>query len=115
MENVVNKVVLSGHAGSDAEIKVLSENQKLAKVNLAVNEYYKNSLGEDVKKTQWFTLTFWNAKADFAEAEIKKGTWFSIEGRLHTNNYEAKDGTKRYATEIVVTEVALRESEAVPV
>ncbi|RYE58991.1 MAG: single-stranded DNA-binding protein, partial [Sphingobacteriales bacterium] len=35
----------------------------------------------------------------------KKGTWFSIEGRLNTNNYEAKDGTKRYANDIVVSEI----------
>ena len=111
MENVVNKVLLSGCAGADPEIKIFSENQKLARVNLAVNEHYKNSLGEDVKKTQWFTLTFWNAKADIAEAQIKKGTWFAVEGRLHTSNYEAKDGTKRYATEIVVNEIELKTAE----
>ncbi|MDQ7947521.1 MAG: single-stranded DNA-binding protein [Pedobacter sp.] len=108
MENVVNKVMLSGCAGADAEVKIFGENQKLARVNLAVNEHYRNSLGEDVKKTQWFTLTFWNTKADLAEAQIKKGTWFAVEGRLQTNNYEAKDGTKRYATEIVVNEVEFK-------
>ncbi len=105
MENVVNKVLLSGYAGNDADVKVISESLKLARVNLAVNENFKNSAGEDVKKTNWFSLTFWNAKADIAEMQIKKGTRFSIEGKLQTNNYEAKDGTKRYATEIVVNEI----------
>ncbi len=111
MENVVNKVLLSGCAGSDAEIKVISENLKLARVNLAVNESFTNSAGEDVKKTNWFSLSFWNAKADIAEAKIKKGTRFSIEGKLQTNNYEAKDGTKRYATEIVVSEITFAKKE----
>jgi single-strand DNA-binding protein len=112
MENVVNKVMLHGCAGADAEIRVISESQKLARVNMAVHENYRNSLGEDVKKTQWFTLTFWNAKAEIADLQIKKGTWFSIEGRLQTNNYEAKDGTKRYTTDIVVDEVDLSNKSA---
>ena len=111
MENVVNKVLLSGFAGSDAEIKVISDKMKLARVNLAVNESFTNSAGEDVNKTNWFTLTFWNAQAELAEAHIKKGTKFSIEGKLQTNNYEAKDGSKRYATEIVVNEVTLSKKE----
>ena len=111
MENVVNKVVLSGCAGSDAEVRTVSGNSKLARVNIAVNESYRNGAGEEVKKTQWFSLTFWGAKADIAELKIKKGTRFSIEGRLQTNNYEAKDGTKRYTTEIVVDEVVIKELE----
>jgi single-strand DNA-binding protein len=105
MENVVNKVFLKGYAGADAEVRNLPSQQKLARVNLAVTEHYKNSLGEDIKKTQWFTLIFWNAEAGVAETQIKKGTWFSIVGRMHTNNYEAKDGTKRYANDIVVSEI----------
>ncbi len=108
MENTVNKVFLSGCAGADAQIYTFPESQKLARVNVAVSEHYRNALGEDIKKTQWFTLTFWNAKADIAEAEIKKGTWFSIEGRLQTNNYETKDGTKRYAVEVIVNEVEIK-------
>lgn len=113
MENVVNKVVLSGFAGSDAEVKSISGTQKLARVNLAVNEYYKNAAGEEVKKTQWFSLTFWNAKADLAELKIKKGSRLTIEGRLQTGSYEAKDGTKRYTTDIVVDEVSIREAEVI--
>ena len=113
MENVVNKVVLSGCAGSDAELKTVGGNSKLARVNMAVNESYKNAAGEEVKKTHWFSLTFWGAKADIAELKIKKGTRFTIEGRLQNNNYEAKDGTKRYTTEIVVDEVVVKEMETV--
>jgi len=113
MENVINKVILSGCAGSDAELKTVGGNSKLARVNMAVNETYRNGAGEEVKKTQWFSLTFWGAKADMAELKIKKGTRFTIEGRLQNNNYEAKDGTKRYSTEIVVDEIVIKEPVAV--
>jgi len=111
MENVVNKVMLSGFAGNDAEIRVISDTQKVARVNLAVHETYRNSGSEDASKTQWFTLIFWNAKADIAEEKIKKGVWFAVEGRLQTNNYDAKDGTKRYTTEVVVNEVEFTRHE----
>lgn len=107
MENVVNKVTLVGLAGSDAELRVLSGNQKVARVNLAVNENYRNAAGEEVKKTQWFNLVFWNAKADAAAEQIKKGSRLTIEGKLQTGSYEAKDGTKRYTTDIVVNELAI--------
>lgn len=112
MESAVNKVVLTGFAGADAEVKMLASNQKLAKVNLAVNEYFKNAAGEETKKTQWFNLTFWGAKADIAEEHIKKGTRMTIEGKLQTNNYTAKDGTKRYTTDIVVQELVFQSEGA---
>lgn len=111
MENVINKVVLSGYAGADAEVKTFG-NQKLAKVSLAVHEAYKNADGEEVKNTNWFTLTFWNAKAELAAEQIKKGTGISIGGRLQVKSYEAKDGSKRYATDIIVTELAIKDTGA---
>jgi single-strand DNA-binding protein len=113
MKNVVNKVVLSGFAGSDAEVKVLTGNQKLARVNIAVNEHYKTTAGEEVKKTQWFNLLFWNVNADLAELQVKKGTRLTIEGRLQAGSYEAKDGSKRYTTEVVVTSLEIKEAEVV--
>lgn len=107
MENLSNKVILTGNAGADVEVRTINNNLKLARVNLAVNESYKNAAGEEVKKTQWFSLTFWNAKADLAAEQIKKGTKFTIEGKLQNNSYEAKDGTKRFTTEIIVNEITI--------
>ena len=109
MESAINKVVLSGCAGADAEVRNISGNQRLAKVNLAVNEYYKNASGEEVKRTNWFMLTFWNDKADFASAQIKKGTRLTVEGKLLSGSYVAKDGSKKFTTDIVVSEVAIKE------
>jgi len=79
---------------------------------LAVHEAYKNAAGEDVKNTNWFTLTFWNAKADLAEEQLKKGTGLSVCGRLQVRGYDAKDGSKRYGTDIIVTEMAIKDTGA---
>jgi len=110
MESAVNKVVLSGFAGADAEVKVVGSH-KIAKVNLAINESYKSATGEETKRVNWFILTFWNAKADIAEAQIKKGTAITIEGRLQAAVYDGKDGKKHYSTDIIVNDVLIRENE----
>lgn len=104
--NVVNSVVLTGYVGADAVIKNFGD-QKLARVNLAVNEYHKNNQGEITKRTNWFNIALWNAHAELAEKEIKKGTRITVTGRLQTGSYEAKDGNKRYTTEIQVNELSI--------
>ncbi|PWS26492.1 single-stranded DNA-binding protein [Pedobacter yonginense] len=113
MKSAMNKVVLSGFAGADAEVKTVAGNQKLVKVSLAVHDYYKTASGEEIDRTQWISLTFWNAKADLAEAQIKKGTQLTVEGKLLTGSYEAKDGTKRFSAEVVVNELEIKERETV--
>lgn len=105
MENVINKVTLSGFTGADLDVREFGKGKKVARVNLAVNEFFRSANGEEVKKTQWFTLVFWNGKATMAEEQIKKGSRLTIEGRLNNNVYEAKDGTRRYSTDVVVEQL----------
>jgi len=104
--NAVNSVVLTGNVGADAIIKTYGT-QKLARVNLAVNEYHKNNQGEITKRTNWFTISFWNAHAEIVEKEIKKGSRITVLGRLQTGSYEAKDGNKRYTTDIHVNDFSI--------
>lgn len=103
MNTVNNKVVLSGFAGANAEMKNLIKN-KVANVSIAIHDNYKNKMGEEVKNTQWVNLTFWNQKAEQAATEIKKGTLFSVEGKLLIKSYQTKEGETRYTTEVVVSE-----------
>lgn len=107
MSNLKNSVRLVGFAGSDLVITPFESNKKVARVSVAINEYFKTKTGEESKQTQWFNLAFWNAKADEAVKLIKKGSEISIEGKLVSQVYTTKDGQKRYTTEIVVNEVHL--------
>ena len=107
MNNLRNSVRLVGFAGSDLIVTPLDNNRKVARVSVAINEYYKTKTGEESKQTQWFNLAFWNAKADEAVKLIKKGAEITVEGKLVSQIYTTKDGQKRYTTEIVVHEVQL--------
>ena len=101
-----NKVTLIGHTGKEVEI-VNFEKGKIAKVSLATNDYYTNSLGERVEETQWHNLVFNGKLADIMEKYVQKGKEIAVEGKLTYRTYDDKDGQKRFFTEIRVEELLL--------
>ena len=107
MSTLRNKVQLIGHVGNDPEIKTFDGGKKLAKLNVATNESYKNDKGEKVEETQWHSLIAWGKIADIIEKYVVKGKEIGIEGKLTHRSYEDKNGEKRYVTEVVIDELML--------
>lgn len=107
MSTLRNKVQLIGHVGNDPEIKTFDGGKKLAKLNVATNESYKNDKGEKVEDTQWHSLIAWGKTADIIENYVVKGKEIAIEGKLTHRSYEDKNGEKRYITEVVIDELML--------
>lgn len=107
MSSIRNSVRLIGNLGQDPEIKNLDGDKKLAKFSIATKEIYKNESGERVTDTQWHNLSAWGNTATIAEKYLKKGKEVAIEGKLVTRTYTDKEGVKKYATEILVNEIAL--------
>ncbi len=111
MNALRNKVQLIGNLGADPEIKALDGGKKLAKMNLATNENYKNAKGEKVTETQWHNLIAWGKTAEIVEKFLKKGSEIAVEGKLINNNYTDKEGIKRYSTEIEISELLMLDSK----
>jgi len=111
MESIKNSVRLMGFAGSDPVIINFASEKRMARVSIAVNEFYKTTTGEAVNQTQWFSLIFWNKKVALVENAVRKGTRFSIEGKLHTQAYTDKKGELRHTMEIVVNNIELLDHE----
>jgi len=107
MSTLRNKVQLIGHVGNDPEIKTFDGGKKLAKLNVATNQSYKNEKGEKVEETQWHSLIAWGKTADIIENYVVKGKEIAIEGKLTHRSYEDKNGEKRYITEVVIEELLL--------
>lgn len=103
----LNKVTLIGHAGDAPEVKLLSNQLKVAKLMLATNDSYKDEQGQLHTQTDWHTIIFWRSMADIAEKYIKKGSLLYIEGKLKTRSYEDEHGKKRYVTEVIAEELLL--------
>lgn len=109
MSTSKNSVHLVGFAGRDPEVRELGNNQKVARVSIAINESFRNGRGELVEQTQWHNLVLWNKQADKAQELVHKGTEFSVDGRLSSGSYIAKDGAKRYVTEVIVNDLQVVE------
>jgi len=107
MSTIKNSVRLIGNIGNEPEIKTFDSKKKMAKLSLATNETYKNEKGERVTDTQWHTLIAWGSTATTIEKYVKKGQEIAIEGKLTHRQYTDKDGTKRYVTEVLVSEILL--------
>jgi single-strand DNA-binding protein len=107
MNNLRNRVQLIGHLGANPEIKTLENGNKMAKLNIATNESYKNQKGETVKETQWHNVVVWGKQVKIAEQYLQKGNEICIEGKLNNRDYTDKDGVKRYITEIVCQEFVM--------
>ena len=70
MNTLRNKVQLIGNLGSNPEIISFENGNKLAKMSLATNDYYKNAKGEKVEETQWHSLIAWGKTADIIESAV---------------------------------------------
>lgn len=107
-----NKVQLIGNLGSKPEVKKLESGKKMATLNLATNETYKNASGEKVTETQWHRLVAWGKVADIAEKYLDKGREIAVEGKLVNRTYNDKDGKKKYITEVQVNELLMLGAKA---
>ena len=105
MFTIKNKVQLIGHLGNAPELINTENGKKLAKFSIATNESYRTVTGEKITETQWHYVVAWGKVAGIAEKFLKKGTEIAIEGKLVNRNYLDKEGTKKYITEVQVSEI----------
>jgi single-strand DNA-binding protein len=101
----VNKVILVGNLGGDPEVRNLESGVKVATINVATTEFYKDKNGEKQGHTEWHRVVLWRGLAGVAENYLKKGSQVYIEGRLRTRTYEDQEGKTRYVTEIEAREL----------
>ncbi len=103
----VNKVILIGRSGVDAELKFTPAGKPVANFSLAVNESFKNGKGELQDRVQWVRCVAWHKAAEIAGQYISKGKQVYVEGRLQTRKYDDKEGKARTITEVVITNLRL--------
>jgi single-strand DNA-binding protein len=102
----VNKVILIGHLGRDAETKFTPGGTSVTKFSVATNRRWKDQQsGEWKDETNWTNVTLW--KGENVAPYLLKGTQLYVEGRLQTRSYDDKDGKKVWATDVIAEDVVL--------
>ena len=95
---MINKVILIGRLGADAEVKQTSKGDSMANMSLATNKKFK-----DDEKTTWHKIVVFDPRiADTMGKYAKAGTMLYVEGEIETRSYQDSGGQKRYVTEVVV-------------
>ena len=104
----VNKVILVGNLGRDAELRYTPGGAAVATLNLATTETWKDKETHERKeKTEWHRIVVWGKQAESLQEYLVKGKQIYVEGRLQTRQWDDKDGNKRYTTEIKADRVTL--------
>jgi single-strand DNA-binding protein len=103
----LNKVLLIGNLGADAEVRRTPNNQSVATLRIATNEVWKDREGTKQERTEWHRVIAWGRLADLAQEYIKKGRQIYVEGRLQTRQWQDQQGQTRYTTEIVAQSILL--------
>jgi single-strand DNA-binding protein len=103
----VNKVILVGNLGRDAELRYTPGGAAVATLNMATTEVWNDKSGQRQEKTEWHRVVFWGKVAESLTEYLTKGKQVYVEGRLETRQWNDKDGNKRYTTEIKGDKIVL--------
>lgn len=103
----VNKVILVGNLGRDAELRYTPGGAAVATLSLATSESWVDKQQHRQEKTEWHRIVLWGKAAESLNEYLTKGKQVYIEGRLQTRQWADKDGNKRFSTEIRADHVVL--------
>lgn len=103
----MNKVVLIGRLTKDPELRFTpGTGTAVATFTLAVDRRFSK---DGTKEADFVPVVVWGKQAESTANYMSKGKLMGVGGRIQTRNYEAKDGTRRYVTEVVAEEVQFLE------
>jgi single-strand DNA-binding protein len=95
----LNRVQLIGRLGKDPESRYTPTGKKVAHFSLAVSQRWMVA-GESKENTEWVNIEAWDRLGEVCQEYLKKGSLVYLEGRLKTDKYESREGT-RYYTKVV--------------
>ena len=99
----MNKAILIGNLTKDPEVRTTPSGVSVCSFTVAINRRFKNQNGEQA--TDYIPVICWRKTAELCGQYLAKGRKVSVIGEIQTRSYDAKDGTKRYVTEVVADEV----------
>ena len=101
----INSVVLVGNLTRDPQLRHTPSGQAVCSLRIAVNSSRKDETGQWVDKPNYFSITVWGQQGENCAQYLAKGRQVGVQGRLEWREWEAQDGTKRQAVEVVADSV----------
>ena len=95
----MNYVSLLGRLTKDVEFRFTPNGKGVAQLTLAVDRPFSGQDGK--KEADFIPVVLWGKQAEVAANYVHKGQRLLVEGRIQVRSYDAKDGSKRYVTEVI--------------
>lgn len=108
----MNKVILMGRLARDPDVRSTQSGKSVARMTIAVDRRVSRNAQPGQPTADFLNLVAWERMAEFCQNYLRKGTKILVEGRLQSRSYEAQDGSKRYVTEVSVTDIEFAESKS---
>jgi len=105
MANNINRVVLTGNLTKDPELRHTPSGTSVCSLRVAVNSRTKDAQGNWGDKPNYFDVTVWGNQAESCAQFLSKGRPIGVDGRLDWREWEAQDGSKRQAVEIIADNI----------
>lgn len=103
----VNKAILVGNLGRDAEMRFTAGGTPVATVSLATTERFTDREGQKKEETEWHRVVIWGKTAESLHEYLTKGKQIYVEGRIQTREWTNKEGQKVKTTEIRADRIVL--------
>jgi single-strand DNA-binding protein len=99
----MNKIILIGRLTRDPELRYAQSGKAFCTFTLAVDRRFKQQNNQPT--ADFIPCMAWDKLAEVIGNNLAKGRRVGVEGHLQTRTYDAKDGSKRSAFEVVVNEL----------
>ena len=114
----MNSVNIIGRLCRDPELRFTTNenNTAVARFTLAVDRQLSKDKKAEMERNNQPTADFigivvWGKQAEHCANYLSKGRLVAVCGRIQTGSYEAKDGSRRYTTEVVAERVQFLERD----
>lgn len=104
----MNRVILIGRLTKDPSFKFTpGAGKPVTNFTIAVDR--RRTAKDGQREADFIPVVVWGKQAESIANYMSKGKLIGISGRIQTRSYDAKDGTKRYVTEVIADEVQFLE------
>lgn len=107
MSNGLNRCAFIGNLGKEPEMRATTSGGQVASISLGCGESWKDKQGNKQEHTEWINCVAFGRTAEVIGQYLKKGSKVYIEGKQKTEKYQAKDGTDRYSTKIIIMQMIM--------
>ena len=107
MARSLNSVQLIGNLTRDPELRHTASGKPVCALGLATNRQWKTENGQKKEETEFHKVILWGKLAEIASQYLRIGMKAYFQGRIQTRSYTGSDGTTKYTTEIIASDMLM--------